>query len=86
MTSALIRPYIFIVNPASMIIFYIAIAYLIVGTLFSAIFVIRLIARIDESVVASPWTFRLIILPGCIIFWPLLLKKYIKARRESSDD
>ena len=69
-----------------MIILYIVMAYLIVGTLFSAIFVTRLIARIDESAVASPWTFRLIILPGCIVFWPLLLKKYIKARRESSND
>ena len=86
MTSGLIRPFIFIVNPASMLIIYIVIAYLLMGTLFSAIFVARLVARIDESTAASSWTFRLIILPGCIVFWPLLLKKYIRARRESSND
>ncbi|HMG91841.1 MAG TPA: hypothetical protein VK589_17405 [Chryseolinea sp.] len=69
-----------------MIILYLVMAYLILGLVFSVVFVTRLIARVDESAAASPWTFRLIILPGCIVFWPLLLNRYLKARSESSND
>lgn len=52
--------------------------YLLVGFIFSIPFVIKGVTRIDESARGSTWGFRIIIIPGTIVFWPLLLKKWIK--------
>jgi hypothetical protein len=63
-----------------MIIFYIVMTYLIIGFIFSIIFVTRLIDRVDESAQGSSWTFRLMIIPGCIALWPVLLNNLQKGR------
>lgn len=67
-----------------MMILYLAIAYLFIGALFAILFLIRLIRVVDEAAAESPWTFKLMIFPGCIVFWPVLLKKYLKARNTSA--
>ena len=56
--------------------------YLAAGLAFSIPFVIKGVAQIDEGAVGSKWGFRLIIIPGTIVFWPVLLKKWMKARKE----
>lgn len=56
--------------------------YLLAGILFSVIFVSKGIQQIDEGTHGTGIGFRLIIIPGCIIFWPVLLKKWIKASRK----
>lgn len=61
-----------------MILLYVAITYLVLGLLFSVVFVTRLITELDESAKGSTWIFRLLILPGCIALWPVLLNKYLK--------
>ena len=53
--------------------------YLAAGFLFAIPFVIKGVARIDEGAHGSSWGFRLIIIPGTIVFWPFLLRKWIKA-------
>ncbi len=67
-----------------MTIIYLVLAYLVAGLIFSIPFLLKWVNKIDESVHESPWTFRLIILPGCIVFWPVLLKKYWKIKSHSS--
>ena len=52
--------------------------YLAAGLVFAVPFVIRGVTRIDESAVGSKWGFRLIIIPGTVVFWPLLLRKWLK--------
>jgi hypothetical protein len=64
-----------------MSILYLLIAYLVCGVLFAVPFLYRWIEKTDESSAGASWGFRLIILPGCIVFWPLLLRKYIIARK-----
>jgi hypothetical protein len=61
----------------------IAAAYLIAGLLFALPFVLKGVMRIDEGAIGSGWGFRIIIIPGTIVFWPLLLKKWINAVKKN---
>jgi hypothetical protein len=58
-----------------------ALVYVVSGVVFSFFFVYRGIEKIDEDVPGSSWGFRIIIIPGCVLLWPLLLSKWIKANR-----
>lgn len=55
--------------------------YLFAGLVFAIPFVTRGITKIDEGTKGSTWGFRIIIIPGTMVFWPLLLKKWLKASR-----
>jgi len=58
--------------------------YLALGLLFSIPFVIKGVTVIDpEGALGTKWTFRVIIIPGTIIFWPVLLKKWINTKRNN---
>ena len=50
--------------------------YLFAGLVFAIPFVIKGVTQIDEGAIGSKWGFRLIIIPGTIVFWPVLLKKW----------
>ena len=50
--------------------------YAVAGTAFAIPFAIRGVARIDPLGAAAPWSFRLLIVPGTIVFWPLLLMRW----------
>ena len=63
------------------IIFIIVAAYLVAGLVFAIPFVIKGVSKIDEGAQGSKWGFRLIIIPGSIVFWPLLLKKWMQASK-----
>jgi len=58
-------------------------AYLIAGIVFTIFFQAKGLSKIDEGVHGSSWGFRIIIIPGCIVFWPVLLKKWMKRTRTS---
>jgi hypothetical protein len=60
--------------------------YLLAGLVFAIPFVLKGVIKIDESAHGTKWGFRLIILPGTIVFWPVLLKKWLRALRNKSDD
>lgn len=53
--------------------------YLFAGLVFAIPFVIKGVAKIDEGAHGSTWGFRIIIIPGVIVFWPWLLKKWLKS-------
>jgi len=55
--------------------------YLFAGLIFAIPFIIRGITKIDEGAQGSKWGFRVIIIPGTMVFWPLLLKKWLKASK-----
>lgn len=56
-------------------------AYLLAGVVFAIPFVIKGVTQIDETAIGSGWGFRLIIVPGTIVFWPVLLRKWIAAKK-----
>ncbi len=56
--------------------------YLVAGIIFTIIFQLKGLSKIDEGVHGSSWGFRIIIIPGCIVFWTILLRKWIKANKE----
>jgi hypothetical protein len=54
--------------------------YFAVGLLFAVPFVLRGVSRIDPVAGGSSWGFRLIILPGVVALWPLLLNRWRRGR------
>ena len=54
--------------------------YLTAGLAFAVVFVFRGVTKVDETAQGSGIGFRLIILPGTVVFWPLLLKKWMLTR------
>ena len=55
---------------------------LFAGLVFAIPFVLKGVTRIDEGAHGSKWGFRIIIIPGTIVFWPILLKKWIFERNK----
>lgn len=50
--------------------------YLGAGLLFAIPFVLRGAGKIDPVARAGTWGFRVLILPGVVAFWPLLLRRW----------
>ena len=50
--------------------------YLAAGFIFAIAFVVKGVAIVDEGALGSSVGFRMIIIPGVMIFWPLLLSKW----------
>ncbi len=48
------------------------------GLLFSIWFVTRGVTIVDESASGSGVLFRLLLIPGTTVFWPLLAKRCVK--------
>lgn len=55
--------------------------YALLGALFAAAFVAVGVQRLDEQAAGSGWGFRLLIFPGAVAFWPLLLRRWISGQR-----
>ena len=51
--------------------------YAAIGLLFAFPFVFRGVNRIDPVAEGGSWGFRLIILPGVVAFWPMLLRRWM---------
>lgn len=68
------------------LILFIAALYLTAGFVFAIPFVIKGVTEIDEGAIGSKWGFRLIIIPGTIIFWPLLLKKWMAVKKQKQKE
>ena len=61
------------------------VAYLICGMIFTVPFIVKGINVVDEGAHGSSIGFRIIIIPGVIVFWPFLLRKWIKAKTTGND-
>jgi hypothetical protein len=55
--------------------------YLIAGFVFAIPFVIKGVSKVDETAIGASWGFRIIIIPGTMVFWPLLLKRWINSSK-----
>ncbi|MDE3247834.1 MAG: hypothetical protein KGO82_04185 [Bacteroidota bacterium] len=64
------------------IVFTVALVYLLLGLAFYPLFIIKGITQIDPGAKGSSWGFRLIILPGVVLFWPALMRKWIVIRKK----
>ncbi len=53
--------------------------YIAIGFAFGAMFVTRLITRVDPVARGSGLMFRLLILPGVAALWPWMLAKLLRA-------
>ncbi len=54
--------------------------YFILGVLFGIYFFVKGAARMDPLITESKWTVRLLLLPGSIGLWPILLGKLLKKK------
>lgn len=60
----------------------IVLLYLVLGALFVIPFLLKGLEKVDESAHEGTTGFKIIIIPGVIVFWPVLLKKWMKANRK----
>jgi len=60
--------------------------YLACGFGFAIPFVLFGVKRIDPHAVHGSWGFRLLIIPGSAIFWPLLLSRWVKGIHEPPEE
>lgn len=58
--------------------------YAAMGALFAVPFLFVGMQRIDAQAKASGFVFRLLILPGVVAFWPLLLRRWLASPRSHS--
>ena len=63
----------------------IAAIYLALGMLFVIPFLIKGLNKIDEGAHDSTVGFKIIIIPGVIVLWPELLKKWMKKKVNHRD-
>ena len=56
--------------------------YLLLGVLFVVPFLLKGLTKVDSSAHGGTIGFKIIIIPGVIVFWPALLSKWIKAVKE----
>lgn len=64
----------------------IIVAYLICGFVFAVFFISKGIYKVDEGAHGGSIGFRIIIIPGIIVFWPVLLKKWIAVSKQKHND
>ena len=60
--------------------------YLLCGLVFALLFVIKGADKIDEGAKDATIGFKIIIIPGVMVFWPLLLIKWLKAKKNNHHD
>ena len=59
--------------------------YLLLGVLFVIPFLLKGLTKVDEGTHGSTIGFKIIIIPGVIVFWPALLSKWMKGNRNHGD-
>ncbi len=60
--------------------------YVICGFLFAVLFVLLGVKKIDPHAAHGSWGFRLLIIPGTLAFWPLLLRRWVKGISEPPEE
>ena len=54
--------------------------YFLIGVLFAIVFIVKGIHVIDPSTKSSPVIFKILVFPGSIGLWPVLLLKWMRAK------
>jgi hypothetical protein len=60
--------------------------YLISGLLFSIPFALIGVGKIDPHAARGSWGFRLLIIPGSILMWPLLSIRWVKGIHQPPEE
>ena len=60
--------------------------YLACGVVFAIPFALIGVKRIDPHAAHGSWGFRLLIIPGTMAFWPLLLKRWTIGAHEPPEE
>ncbi len=60
--------------------------YAMAGTVFAVFFIWRGAEKVDQQARGTGLGFRLLILPGCVAFWPLLFKRWLGAIGEPPEE
>jgi len=68
------------------LIFIVVAIYLALGFIFSIAFITKGVDKIDEGAHGASLGFRIIIIPGTMIFWPLLLRKWLNSTKADHHD
>lgn len=63
------------------VLYYGMMAWAAVGLVFAVAFVTAGIERVDDQARGTSWWFRALVVPGAVIFWPLLLRRWFWGRR-----
>ena len=56
-------------------------AYAAIGFVFAVVVLILGPQRMDAGAAGMPWSARLLIFPGLVALWPLLLKKWLTGQQ-----
>jgi len=51
--------------------------YALIGVIFAIAFVTAGVARVDPAARGAPIGFRILIFPGAVALWPILLRKWM---------
>lgn len=65
---------------AASIVMWIFAGYLAVGLAFAVLFAARWAGRLDPAARRGTWGFRLVIVPGAVLMWPVLVARLARAR------
>src|SRR6516162_2607893 len=60
--------------------------YLICGFVFAIPFAFMGVGKIDPHAAHGTWGFRLLIMPGTILLWPLLARRWFKGVHEPPEE
>ena len=66
------------------VILIIVLIYLVIGVLFVIPFLTKGLIKVDEGTHGGTIGFKIIIIPGVIVFWPFLLNKWMTANKKKS--
>jgi hypothetical protein len=61
-------------------------AYLACGLVFAIPFAFVGVKRIDPHAAKGSWGFRLLVIPGAMAFWPLLLRRWVSGMTEPPEE
>ena len=59
--------------------------YLVIGFLFAVPFAFVGAKRIDPSAAEGTWGFKLLIIPGSMVFWPLLASRWFGKKAQPEE-
>ena len=60
--------------------------YLACGLVFAIPFALFGVTKVDPHAVHGSWGFRLLVIPGTMAFWPLLLRRWARGAKEPPEE
>ena len=61
-------------------------AYLVCGLAFAIPFALVGVKKIDPHAAHGSWGFRLLVIPGTMAFWPLLIRRWATGAKEPPEE